>query len=665
MFIQSLRAARPSWRVLLAALPLLLLSAPAVAAEGTAPEWLTQAARSPLENYSSKVDAVVLLDEGSTVVDGTGKKLRRQRYAVKALTDAGRSRARASVAYYIGAGKVKNLRAWLITPSGNVKVYGKKEIVDTTLGSGSVFEDIRVRVVDARLDALPGSVFGFEAEEEDRSIFMQEYWQFQTIDPVIVSRYSLRVPAGWRVESIARNYSGMEPAVSDSSYCWELRDLKPVEIQEASPRLSSLAPHVAISYFAAGGSKPDSPEFSAWNEVSGWLTDLVEERSAADTAIRAKVTELTASARTPAEKAEALGRYVQSVRYASIQLGIAKGGGYQPHPATEVFAKNYGDCKGKATLLKTMLREADVPAYTVSIYSGDPRRVNPDWPSPQQFNHAIVAIRVPQEVDTPAVAEFEGFGRLLFFDPTDDDTPFGILPQHEQDSYVLIEAGKQGALVKTPKARPGTNHLHREVKAGLNADGSLEAAIVEQSLGEPAARQRRVCKSLAAADYRKRLDRWLAQRVPGLRINNLELDPSPPGFQRQFDIAAGNYGQRMGGGKLWVFRGSILDREDAYDLRDEERIHPFVLDAESFSERALIRLPEGYAVDELPEAVQLDGPYGGHYQANWKLNGSELHFDQRLTVDSAVIPAAEYPQLRDFLLKVRGASSASIVLVRR
>ena len=651
-------------RMLCIALLGTLLSALVVAAEDTAPEWLSQAARTSHENYGPKVDAVVLLDEGSTAVDGTGRKLRRQRYAVKVLTNAGRSRARASVTYYLGAGKVKSLRAWLITPSGNVKSYDKKEIVDTTLGTGSVYEDIRARVADARMDALPGSVFGYESEEEDRSIFMQEHWQFQTLDPVILSRYTLEVPAGWRVESIARNYTGAEAVVTGSAHRWELRNLKPIEIQEASPRLSSMAPSVAISYFAAGGSKGDSPEFSTWSEVAEWFTNLVEERSAANEAIRAKVAELTASANTPFEKAAALGRYVQGVRYASIQLGIAKGGGYQPHPATEVFAKNYGDCKGKATLLKSMLREAGVTSYTVSIYSGDPRRVRPDWPSPQQFNHAIVAIAVPPETDSPAAAEIEGFGRLLFFDPTDDDTPFGILPQHEQDSYVLIEAGNRGALVKTPKARPETNHLHREVSAGLSADGSLEARIAEQSLGESASRQRRAYKALSAADYRQQLDRWLGRRVPGLRIDNLELDPAFPGFQRQFAIAADSYGQRMGGGKLWVFRSSILDREDDYELRDEQRIQPFMLGAESFSERATFRLPEGYAVDELPDAVQLDSPYGS-YEANWTVSGSEMQFSQKLTVNSTVVPAEEYPQLRDFLLKVRGASSASVVLARR
>ena len=167
-----------------------------------------------------------------------------------------------------------------------------------------------------------------------------------------------------------------------------------------------------------------------------------------------------------------------------------------------------------------------------------------------------------------------------------------------------------------------------------------------------------------AADYRKHLDRWLGRRVPGLRIDNLELDPAFPGFQRQFAIAADSYGQRMGGGKLWVFRSSILDREADYELRDERRIHPFVLGAESFSERATFRLPEGYAVDELPDAVKLESPYG-RYRASWNVNGAEMHFEQELTMDSAEIPAAEYPQLRDFLLKVRGASGASVVLARR
>ena len=70
---------------------------------------------------------------------------------------------------------------------------------------------------------------------------------------------------------------------------------------------------------------------------------------------------MTASETTTLEKMQTLAAFVQrDVRYVGIELGI---GGYQPHPAAEVFAHRYGDCKDKATLLRSMLREIGVDSY--------------------------------------------------------------------------------------------------------------------------------------------------------------------------------------------------------------------------------------------------------------------------------------------------------------
>jgi transglutaminase-like putative cysteine protease len=50
------------------------------------------------------------------------------------------------------------------------------------------------------------------------------------------------------------------------------------------------------------------------------------------------------------------------IRYVAIELGI---GAQQPHPASDVFTKRYGDCKDKATLLSSILKEIGVDSYYV------------------------------------------------------------------------------------------------------------------------------------------------------------------------------------------------------------------------------------------------------------------------------------------------------------
>src|SRR5207244_10181043 len=80
-----------------------------------------------------------------------------------------------------------------------------------------------------------------------------------------------------------------------------------------------------------------------------------------------KVPSRTASASAPAAKMKALGEFAQrDIRYVAIELGI---GGWQPHPAAEVFAHHYGDCKDKATLMGAMLHEIGIDSYYVVINS--------------------------------------------------------------------------------------------------------------------------------------------------------------------------------------------------------------------------------------------------------------------------------------------------------
>ena len=118
-------------------------------------------------------------------------------------------------------------------------------------------------------------------------------------------------------------------------------------------------------------------------------------------------------------------------------------------------------------MMRALLKSLGVESYPVLIFSGDPNRVEPEWPSPQQFNHCIIAVKVGDETQAPTIVKHPSLGRLLIFDPTDDDTPVGDLPDHEQGSYALIVAGEVGDLMKMPVTPPEANRLERAVEAEL------------------------------------------------------------------------------------------------------------------------------------------------------------------------------------------------------
>src|SRR4029079_14816711 len=113
----------------------------------------------------------------------------------------------------------------------------------------------------------------------------------------------------------------------------------------------------------------------------------------------------TAIGKTELDKIRAIAKDVQSIQYISIQTGVGRGGGYRPHASTEVFAKSYGECKDKANLMRAMLKVVGIDAVLVSIYSGDPNYVQANWPSPHQFNHCIIAVKVSDQTQANTIIQ--------------------------------------------------------------------------------------------------------------------------------------------------------------------------------------------------------------------------------------------------------------------
>jgi hypothetical protein len=631
------------------------------AKEDAAPGWLLDAAATVSGPQDPKARALVLLDEGATVVTGAGTKKRRLRYAVRILNDEGRSLAIAAVPYLQGGGEVKSLQAWLITPAGTTKAYGKRDVVDLAQ-LRDVYSDYRIKQIDVRAAAVPGAVFGWESEEEDRSIFLQETWSFQGIDPVVVSRYRLELPAGWLAESRVFNHGGVVAGHQGTTWTWEVRNLPRIELEEAGLGHSALAPRLAIDYRPADPTQADAPAFGSWPEVARWQSGLHEARLDINAELQGQVARLVAGIGDRWAQIEALARFVQGIRYVSIQVGIARGGGYQPHPATEVLSKGYGDCKDKANLLRAMLRELGVASHSVAIYAGDPRRVVESWPSPHQFNHAIVAIEVGAEVERPAVGTYEGMGRLLFFDPTDDVTPIGWLPAHEYSTLVLVAKDEGGALVRTPAARASDHHLERSVEVRLGADGLLQGVVEERAGGIPAASARALWEALEPKEYRDRLQRWLGQQAPRASVRDLTAGEAGPGFERRIAFEAPQYGQRVGGA-LWLVKLAFLGGSSVYDLTSSSRTQPLFLQAESQAVRVALVLPDGWQVDELPTAIERTEPWG-ELVAHWRAEGGVVRFEQRVRIDPAEVPAGDYPRVREFLRLAESAADQAVVLAR-
>jgi hypothetical protein len=646
-------------------LTLLVFASPVFAGDDV-PTWLRQAATTTAPTYDKDVAAVTLHDEARVTVDESGKVVTVTTHAVRILSRDGRGEASAVTVYNTDSEKVKDMRAWMLRPNGQVIKYGKDQTIDSVVDDNDVYDEARRRVISGKDDAEPGAVFGYEIVVETKDIFAYFPWGFGDSHPVLSSGISVTVPTGWRAEGVVFNHPQIEPTVNGSTFTWQARNLDGIKPESGSPSLANLVPRMVVRIFPpAGKSAGLLRTFESWTDVSRYLSELSDPQVQLDDALAGKAREITAHAKTEFEKIQAIGRYAQSIKYVSIQIGAGRGGGYRPHSSLEVFKKSYGDCKDKANLMRAMLKALNIAAYPVVIYSGDPTHVREEWPSPGQFNHCIIAVKVSDETQSPTIITHPKLGRLLIFDATDEDTPVGDLPDHEQGSLALIVANNDGQLMRMPSTPPEANKLVRQADVTLTATGHINAKISERSIGQAAVAERRLFKALARPDYTKRIERWITRGITGANVSKVEpADQHAEGkFALDVEFNAQAYAQSMRG-QLLVFKPALVAHRFGLDLTEPKRKHPLVLEAEAFSETVRVKLPEGFEVDEMPDAAKLEMPFGT-YSASFEVKDGHLIFTRHLAVKATTIPAALYPVVRDFFGRMRGVEVAPVVLAKK
>ncbi|MBX3293441.1 MAG: DUF3857 domain-containing protein [Acidobacteria bacterium] len=630
-----------------------------------APGWLKQAASVRLPGYEKDTAAAAVVNEQIVNVSSDRKLVITDNFAVRILNREGRRFARARAFYLSGTGKIRDIKAWIIRPDGSTKYYDKKQIVDVIADSNDVYNEGRVRIIDATGDVDAGFMFGYTVVSEETPLFYQDKWTFQSSIPTVMSRYSLTLPNGWSASSHTFNANEITPRVNGNTYIWEMNDLPAIPDEPMSPSVANLAARIAVNY------SPNTPDrianrvFTSWGDVSVWASALHDPQVIVDDSVAAKARDLTANAATEFEKIRAIGTFVQNLQYISIDIGVGYGNGYAPRSSTSVLRRGYGDCKDKANLMRALLRSIGIVSYPIVIYSGDPTFVRAQWPSPRQFNHCIIAIKVSDATRSDAILEHEKLGRLLIFDATDQFTQVGDIPVHEQGSEALIVAGQDGGLVRMPVLPPDSSLLDRSIEATISADGEMKGTIRERAFGQSSAIFRSEIRSLSSNDFHKAIEGWLTRGATGARLLHLSSQdvPDDSRFDLNVEFAAPRYGQVMQG-RLLVFKPVFVGRKRQVSLTDTKRSTPIEIEPIAISERTTFKLPQGFTVDELPEAVKLETQFG-KYSTKYEVKGDSLEFTRHLSMQRTSVPVEKYEAVRAFFVAMRDAEQAPVVLIRK
>ncbi len=331
-----------------------------------------------------------------------------------------------------------------------------------------------------------------------------------------------------------KNKPGFEPKVSERdgrrSYIWTSNYLKRESEEELKKKRrqqmrEDWAPDIQLT------------TFKSWEELAAWYAGLQRSQTMVTPELQAKANELIKNAKTDAEKIAAIYDFVaQEYRYVSLSFGVGR---YQPHAASDVFGKKYGDCKDKHTLFTTMLKAIGFNVEPVLI--GSQRKLDPEIPSPSQFDHVISAV-LPVNASKDAKGTVEP---SFWADTTTEIAPFGLLSYNiRKKQALLVGLHTTARLIETPPDPPFPSMQEMTIEGTITDLGKLKGSIKAKYRGDYELMMRSVLRATAENKW-KEIGKYVSYQagiggeVENFKVQNLTDTHQP--LLVEFEVSRANF----------------------------------------------------------------------------------------------------------------------------
>jgi transglutaminase-like putative cysteine protease len=391
-----------------------------------------------------------------------------------------------------------------------------------------------------------------------------------------------------------------------------------LRFEPGMPGMTEIVPYLHVS------------TYKTWQDVGRWWWGLVRDQLYADDALKNVVKTLKSQAKDERDLvARVYGWVVKNTRYVALEFGIH---GYLPYRVPEIVRRGFGDCKDKASLIYTMLREAGVDARLVLVRTRRNGAIHDLPASLAVFDHAIAY-----------VPKFD-----LYLDGTAEHSGTPELPEGDQGVMVLVVGPDSAELRTTPVLPPESNLRTRKLVIELEADGKGIVRAEEKVAGVDAARYRNTFQ--AEGTRKDRLERQLASAYPGLKLDKhsfLGLDDIERPVELSYELRAPEVGRREG----QEVRASATSLRDL--LRElaplPSRTYPLDLGAKSnYREERVVKVPRGYKVVLVPPGGKVESRFGKLTVENESRSG-EVVSRSELVLEVDRVEAKDYPEFRKFI----------------
>ncbi|MBW1873636.1 MAG: DUF3857 domain-containing protein, partial [Deltaproteobacteria bacterium] len=364
-------------------------------------------------------------------------------------------------------------------------------------------------------------------------------------------------------------------------HVWEAHNLNAIEPEPNMPGFTETHSFLHISTHAN------------WSKLGSWYQDLSANQLLAGPKIKKLARDLTAEIKQPEEKIRAIYRFVSDrTRYVGLEFGIHS---YIPYQASQVLSRKFGDCKDKAALLVSLLREAGIRANLALVRTSRFGKVDPSPPSLAIFNHAICYL-----------PDFD-----IWLDATAPFHDINDLPPQDQDIVALVIDSNSKNLTTTKASTAEQNQTRIKFTIKHNPDNSADIHSQVEVIGSMAPSMRaQFIGSLAPKDV---FERTMNELFPGSRVDSLDLEnlmrPDLP-FVTKAKFKVPFMAQR----KQKTVDIPALGRNTVYQKifsPYQKRNHDLVLAPPWTIHWSITHcLPKGYKLTALPENGKLETAFG-------------------------------------------------------
>ncbi|HVR75173.1 MAG TPA: DUF3857 domain-containing protein, partial [Planctomycetota bacterium] len=498
-----------------------------------------------------------------------------------------------------------------------------------------------------------GDVIEVEYVREDlQQSFFGDYFGhrevFQETLPVAEKALVLRVPAERKFHFHQRNIDlqpteSRDEAAGTVTYAWVKKDLPKLDREPSMPDVREVGPMIEISTFAT------------WDAFNDWYWNLIRKQFEVSPEISKKVRELTSGADSEIARIRAIYNFiVTDIRYNAWEFGVH---GFKPYNAATIFARKFGDCKDKATLMVVMLKEAGIKAHPVLI-NADDLRGNEDLslPSVSHFNHCITY--VPPSGDRGE----------LYLDGTAQFHSLEELPTMDRGAKVLVVKEDRGAIEVIPWNDPAMLSITEESVATIQPDLGANVQVRASVTGDYSVFVRNSFE--IAAKRKADLERIYGRQFASSTVESAEFS-NLTSLDEAVSFAV----------TLTVPR-FVLDAPEGLTLRApedffgtgeslsgigslEKRVYDVLLGAPRRSSlRTVYILPPGLRVKSMPQPFDITSRFGRLQLSYREENPGKLVATRVIELTASRVPLADYAEFREFAASMNRLEDERIVLER-